>query len=185
MPSRDHERENLQNRLEREARVVRTIQEDIDRHRKAAEQDGRTFTALTETQLAKKLRSVNSPIITWQSWGSTAAPGSLIGYSVGISNPDPVDVIQLFGHLFVGPANIAPDVSEAISAVDTRFPRLTMPQVPGLTVKAGATEQLDFSIDIPVSLEKSNYMGNTILFQSTWHDPAVYLDRSLFVFQVA
>lgn len=178
-----YEGETLRERVDRETENARTILKDIDLHRVQAHKAGLSFTGLTEAQLLRKLRSVNSPMIVWQSWGS-GTPGSTITYSVGISNPDPTEHIWLFGHLFVGAANIAPDVSESLSVVDARFPRLTLPAFPGMTVKAGTIERLDFTLKIPAGVEITNYMGNFVLYKATWHEPATYLDRGLFVFAV-
>lgn len=184
MTTREHPFESLQERVSRESRIAKSVLEEIERRRSEADREGRSFSAVTEEQLLQKLRSAKSPMIVWQSWGS-GSPGSTIRYNVGITNPDPADAVWLFGHVFVGAANIAPDISDALSAVDTRFPRLTMPAFSGLTVKAGDTDHLEFDLAIPASVEKTNYMGNVILYQATWHDPAVYLDRGLFIFAVA
>jgi hypothetical protein len=177
-------REEVTEASERQARHAKAIIEEIERKREEAEKKGMVFTALTPDQLQEKLRRTKSPMIVYQFWSAGAPPGGVINYSLGINNPDPVDRIWLFVHLFIGAANFAPNVNQAVSAVDGRFPRLTMPSFAGLTVKSGATEQLDFSIQVPAAVEKSNYLGNSFLFRSTWHDPGVYIDRSLFVFEV-
>jgi hypothetical protein len=104
-------------------------------------------------------------------------------WHLGIFNPDPDTWIWLFVHTFVGMANLARDPGLGVLAVDDRFPRLTMPQFAGLSLAPGNTEQLDFSIVVP-RVDPGNYLGNSFLFQSTWHDPGQYLDRSLFVFEV-
>jgi hypothetical protein len=168
---------------DRQAAYIRNLADQVEERRRAAEGRGELFTAVTADQLERKLKRSNSPMIVFQSWSGSAPVGGALTYSVGVNNPDPVDHYSLFVHLFVGPANVAPDVSEAVTAVDERFARLTEPAFAGLVVKAGTTEQLDFSIPIP-AVESTNYLGNSILMQSTWHDPAVYLDRSLFVFTV-
>ncbi|HEY7592212.1 MAG TPA: hypothetical protein VH969_03595 [Actinophytocola sp.] len=175
--------ENVQERIDREAKAVRSVLAEVEQRRREAAEAGLSFTALTEDQLLRKLRSVNSPMIVWQSWGS-GSPGSSIAYNVGINNPDPTDWVSLFGHVFVGSANVAPDIGDALALVDTRFPRLTMPAFAGLTVKAATTEQLNFSLKIPTGIDLTNYMGNSVLYQATWHDRAIYLDRGLFVFAV-
>jgi hypothetical protein len=169
---------------DRRARQGRSLLEEIERRRGEAREQGRHFTAPTEEQLLTKLRKMNSPMIVFQSWnGSTTTPGT-INYTVGINNPDPTTAIWLFVHLFIGPANIAPDANDALALVDTRFPRLTEPEFFGLSIDAGNTASLNFSISVPGNLEPSNYMGNSFLFAATWHDPGNYLDRSLFIFKV-
>jgi hypothetical protein len=177
-------RDDVSEYAERTARHLKNVAEEIERKREEMQRKGMQFTALTADQLERKLKRSHSPMIVYQGWSGSAAAGGTISYSIGINNPDPTDWIWLFVHLFVGPANIAPDVSDAVSAVDSRFARLSLPGFDGLTVKAGATEQLDFSLPVPAGIDRTNYLGNSFLFQSTWHDPADYLDRSLFVFEV-
>jgi hypothetical protein len=178
------ERRRFVQDLERQAEFANRLLEEIDLQRQEAERQGLNFTAPTEEQLKKKLAAAQSPMIGFQAWsGSVSAPGT-INYTVGIGNPDPVQWVWLFGHVFVGPANIVRDVGHALLAVDTRFPRLTMPEVFGLTLAAGQSQSLSFSLTVPGDVERSNYLGNTFLFQSRWHDVGQYLDRSHFVFEV-
>ena len=59
-----------------------------------------------------------------------------------------------------------------------------MPDFPGLSIAAGATESLNFRIPIPAGIETSNYLGNSFLFRADWHDVGDYFDRSVFVFEV-
>ncbi len=101
-----------------------------------------------------------------------------------MNNPDPDARIWLFVHVFVGPANIARNHDDALALVDTRFPRLVEPAFDGLSLDPGATASLDFSLAVPAGVDPSNYLGNSFLFTATWHDPAEYLDRGLFVFRV-
>jgi hypothetical protein len=169
--------------LEQQTEHARRLLDEIERRRQEAEREGLNFTAPTAEQLKKKLAGAESPMITSQGW-SNAAPGGTINYTVGINNPDPVQWTGLFVHVFVGPANIAPDVGDAVSAVDTLFPRLTMPRFAGLTLGPGAGQSLNFSLAVPAGAQRSNYLGNAILFQATWHDVGKYLDRGLFVFEV-
>jgi hypothetical protein len=178
------ERRGFARDLERQAEYAKALLEEIDRQRQEAERQDLNFTAPTEEQLKKKVAKAESPMIVFQGWsGSVAAPGT-INYTVGISNPDPIQWIWLFAHVFVGPANIARDVGHAVSAVDPRFPRLTMPKFDGLSLAPGTTQSLNFSLTVDGDIERSNYLGNTFLFHSTWHDVGQYLDRSLFVFEV-
>jgi hypothetical protein len=180
---RERRREFVEN-LERRTEQARRLLEEIDQQRQEAERQGLNFTAPTAEQLRKKVARANSPMIVFQSWSGSTTAGGAISYTVGINNPDPDRWIWLFAHVFVGPANVAPNVGAAIQSVDSRFPRLTMPPFAGLTLDPGDTQSLNFSLDVPAGVESSNYLGNTILFQSTWHDVGEYLDRSLFVFEV-
>ena len=181
--SQGEERREFVRDLERQAEFAKELLDEIDRQRQEAERQGLNFTAPTEEQLKKKLASAQSPMIVFQGWSSVAAPGT-IDYTVGINNPDPVQWFWLFAHVFVGPATIVRDVGDAVSAVDARFPRLTLPQFDGLSLGPGATQSLNFSLTVPGDIERSNYLGNTFLFHATWHDLGQYLDRSLFVFEV-
>ncbi len=92
--------------------------------------------------------------------------------------------VWLFGLVYVGAGNIASNPDEAVLAMDTRFARLTQPAFAGLTMPANSSTQLSFSLVAPATVERTNYMGNCVLFQASWHDKALYLDRGLFVFGV-
>jgi hypothetical protein len=177
-------RRELVEELEQRAEHARRLLDDIEERRQEAERQGLNFTAPTAEQLRKKLARAESPMIVGQGWSGSAAPGGVINYDVYINNPDPVYWSWLFVHVFVGPANVVPDVADAVSAVDPRFPRLTMPQVFGLSLAPGDTQPLSFALDVPAGVERSNYLGNAILFQGDWHDVGKYLDRGLFVFEV-
>lgn len=169
--------------LRRRADHAEQVLEQVEQARREAEEQERAFTTPSERQLVRKLTSSESPMIVYQSWNGGAPTGGTVDYTVGISNPDPTQWIWLFVHLFVGPGTIASDPGTGALAVDPRFPRLTAPSFAGLTLDPGATEPLKFAIPIP-SVETSSYLGNSFLFQSTWHDEAKYLDRGLFVFDV-
>ena len=180
---RGEERREFVEDLERRTAHVRDLLDEIDRQRQEAAQQGLNFAAPTAEQLKKKLANAESPIIVSQVWGS-APPGGTFNLNIGIDNPDPVQWSSLFVHVFVGPANLVPDVGDAVSAVDPRFPRLTMPRVFGLSLAPGATQSVSFSISVPTAIERSNYLGNAILFEGNYFDVGRYLDRSLFVFEV-
>jgi hypothetical protein len=181
--AQDDGHEAFKQRLSEQLARVHALLDEIEKRRAAAESEGRSFTAPTSEQLEQKLRRSRSPFIYFQGWNNASAGGT-VNYDVGITNPDPTPWIWLFVHLFVGPANIAPRVGDAVQAVDARFPRLVQPRFAGLTLNPGASQPLNFSIAVPSSVEPGNYLGNSILFQSVWHDPGTYLDRSVFVFEV-
>lgn len=162
---------------------LKTIQALIETERAKAAKAKLSFTAPDGPELMAKLQRVNSPMIVFQSWSSQAPAGGTINYNVGIYNPDPVQRIWLFGHVFVGPANMTPDVGTALLAVDPAFPRLTQPDFAGLTLAPGGSSSLSYALKVP-AVSPSNYLGNTFLFASVWHDPGTYLDRSVFVFKV-
>jgi len=171
-------------RLSRRLEALRALADETDKRRAQAESEGRNFTAPTAEQLDEKLRRAHSPMIVWQSWSGSAPRGGSVSYDVGVLNPDPDPWDWLFAHVFIGRANLAPGVDGAVAACDTRFPQLTQPSFAGLSIAAGATASFSFSMEIPPQVEPTNYLGNSFLFQGTWHDPAVYLDRGLFVYEV-
>jgi hypothetical protein len=180
----DQLRDRLAESSGRRESNISSLVDEIQRRRDEAREQGRHFTAPTQEQLRTKLMKTNSPMIVFQSWdGGTSTPG-IINYTVGINNPDPDTRVWLFVHLFVGPANLVPDVNDALAPVDERFPRLTEPEFDGLGVAPSVTASLNFAIAVPPSVQPSNYLGNSFLFAATWHDPAEYLDRGLFVFKV-
>jgi hypothetical protein len=53
-----------------------------------------------------------------------------------------------------------------------------------LTRRAGSGSSSTFVGPVPAGVESTNYLGNSFLFQSIWHDPGLYIDRSVFVFEV-
>jgi hypothetical protein len=162
---------------------IKKILAEIEKQKKEVKK-GDNYTAPTEEQLKQKLERVNSPYIYFQSWGP-AAPGGTINYNVGITNPDPVQQIWMFAHVFVGSGNVVSSSGDFLLNVDPRFPRLTQPNFAGLTLAAGASSTLSFAIKIPASVEHpTNYLGNTALLQFNWHDVGTYLDRSVFVMQI-
>lgn len=168
---------------EEKAKHIKKVLEEIENQKKNIKK-GDSYTAPTEEQLRKKLERVNSPYIYFQGWGP-APPGGTINYNVGITNPDPVQKIWMFAHVFVGSGNVVTDNGEFLLNVDERFPRLTQPNFAGLTLAPGASATLSFAIKIPATVEHpTNYLGNTALLQFNWHDVGTYLDRSVFVMQV-
>src|SRR2546423_1722022 len=95
---------------------------------------GDHFTALSDDQLREKLRRTNTPMIVGEGWSGSTTAGGTIGYSVSVTNPDPISRDSMYVHVFIGPANTVSDVGAALQIVDTRFPRLTQPTVFGLTL---------------------------------------------------
>jgi hypothetical protein len=161
---------------------VKSIQKAIEKHKR--ENRGEHFTAVTPEEIEKKLKRVNSPMIVSQGWSGTT-PGGTFNYSLGIFNPDATQAIWLFAHVWVGSGNIDPIVGTFLLNADTRFPRLTEPPVFGVTLAPGASATLNFTIKVPSTVEKTNYIGNSCLMQFNWHDVGTYLDRGVFVFAVS
>ncbi|WP_420209133.1 hypothetical protein [Candidatus Electronema sp. JC] len=160
---------------------IQRIEKVTEKH--SSENREEHFTCVTPDEIERKLKRVNSPMIVSQGWGS-AAPGGTVNYSLGIYNPDPTQAIWLFAHVWVGSGNIDPTVGTFLQNIDTRFPRLTEPSSSGLALAAGASTTLNFSLVIPATIERTNYLGNSCLMSLNWHDIGTYLDRGVFVFRV-
>ncbi|MGB0880985.1 MAG: hypothetical protein ACPGTO_10500 [Polaribacter sp.] len=149
-----------------------------------AESKLENFTEVTREELEMKFLKVNSPMIVSQSWNHTNQ-GGVVNYNLGIYNPDPTNSIWTFAHVWVGSGNVVSNVGNFLNNVDTRFPRLTEPSFAGLNLAPGASATLRFSLDIPSSVEETNYIGNSCLMRFNWHDVGTYFDRGVFVFKVS
>jgi hypothetical protein len=163
---------------------VKRIRQVIERERKKADRRGRNFTAPTDEELLRKLGKVNSPIIVYQAWTDTAGGGA-VSYDMGVHNPDSFSWVNLYVHVFVGPANPVNAIGAALQCVDERFPRLTQPDFFGLSVSPGVTENVHFDLSVPAGIEPSEYLGNSFVFQVDYHDVGTYFDRGCFPFTVS
>lgn len=164
---------------------IQKIDQIIENHKRRVKK-GEVFTAVTPEDIERKLKHQNSPMIIFQtgSWVIPTPVGGTFSYNVGIYNPDPAPANWLFAHVWTGAGNIVATVGTYLLNVDTRFPRLTQPQYPGLSIGSGEAAMLSFSIKIPFNVEQTNYLGNCCLMRAYWNDVGTYLDRSLFVFTV-
>jgi hypothetical protein len=54
----------------------------------------------------------------------------------------------------------------------------------GLDLAPGGFDVLMFALNVPMCVERTNYMCETCLMQHNWSDVGEYLDRAMFVFQV-
>ena len=160
---------------------IKRVQEAVERFKRDHKAEHMTF--MSANDVVRKLKRVNSPMIVFQSWNS-AAPGGTVHYSLGIYNPDPTQAIWMFAHVWFGSGNVDPVTGTFLANVDERFPRLTQPAFDGLSLAPGASATLSFSIKVPASAEKTNYLANSCLMQFNWHDIGTYLDRSVFVVPV-
>lgn len=166
------------------ARMVEQVLALIAEAERAAKEKGDTFTGLTEREIMEKLNSVNTPFLYFQSWSSSTPAGGSINYNTGVFNPDPVNRFWMYAHAFVGPANPVTDTGIALLNVDTRFPRLTQPSFPGLTLAPGASATLSFNLSVPGGIQPSNYLGNTFLFHGEYHGIGSYYARGFWPFIV-
>ena len=161
---------------------IRNIEKAVEQCKRASKPD--LHTAITAEEIERKLKRVNSPMIIGQGWGATPTPGTY-NYSLNLYNPDPTTASALFAHVWVGSGNIDPNLGTFLANVDTRFPRLTQPKFYGLTLAPAATATLNYLIKVPTTVEKTNYILNSCLMQFNWQDIGKYLDRGVFVFEVA
>ena len=159
------------------------IIEVIEEHRRKSREEH--FISLTPEEIERKLKRVKSPMIVSQSW-STTTPGGTLRYTVGVDNPDPVDVDFLFVHVWIGSGNVDPAISTFLLNVDPRFPRLTQPDhgFNGLSLAPEESTELSFSITIPARIQKSTYLGNSLLMQLDRFGVGGFLDRATFNFPV-
>lgn len=168
------------------------IEEQIQRIQKVIEEQKRlvkeneNFIAVTPEDIRRKLKRTNSPMIMslWGNWLTPTVRGATFYMNVSIYNPDPNEAKHLFAHVWVGSGNIDPTVGTFLLNVDTRFPRLTQPAFEGLKLNAYAWTYLGFLIDVPSTVQTTNYLGNCCLMQLNWIDVGTYLDRGIFVFTV-
>ncbi len=161
---------------------VRNIQKVIEEQKRKVKYEH--FTSVTPEEIKEKLKRAEIPWIFHQDWNSTT-PGGTVNYRLGIRNSTSTKFIWLFAHVWVGSGNIDPIVGTFLLNVDTRFPRLTQPQFTGLTLNPNSYAFLNFSLKVPCTVEKTNYLGNSCLMQFNWHDVGTYIDRSVFVFAVS
>lgn len=169
-------------------RAIEAIEAEIRKEKSKRERSGETFTSITREQLQVKLRRAKSPMIVWQSWNSTAAPGGTINYSVGVSNPDPVSWVFLAVGVSVGNRNPITSNDLFLSEFDFRFPALAQPPPTGFSLgpvgSPTASTSFSFALKVPIGVEKTGYFGNTVLQQFDFHDVGKYLDRGVFFFGV-
>lgn len=163
-------------------RHIEKIQEIVKTQKEKNELEN--FTSVSVEDVESKFLRVNSPMIVSQGWNNTSQGGS-INYNLGIYNPDPTQHFWVFAHVWVGSGNIVGDTGSFLNNVDERFPRLTEPSFSGLNLAPGASATLNFTLNVPNSVEETNYIGNSCLMKFNWHDVGTYFDRGVFVFKVS
>jgi len=164
---------------------VKKIQDAIEKQKRETQLEHTHFRSITPDEIEKKLKRVNSPIIVGQGYVFDAIRGGTVPYHLSIYNPDPTTARDIFAHVWVGSGNVDPTVGTFLTNVDTRFPRLTEPGDPsGLDLAPGGFDVLMFALNVPMCVERTNYMCETCLMQHNWSDVGEYLDRAMFVFQV-
>jgi hypothetical protein len=164
---------------------------EINAKRALADEAQQYFTSVPEQQLRQR----PTPQIVWQSWNPTARAGTRLIYSAGIANPQRSPSTSTFLYVFVGPGNLRSDnrdgspgvglgIRETFSAIDPRFPRLTMPPFDAPPIESGQTRSVSFVMPIAADVEAGNYIGGALLLQAVWHGGGAFIDSSIFVFQV-
>jgi hypothetical protein len=109
-----------------------------------------------------------------------------LSLGVGVDNPDPVQQFFLYIHFFVGPGPLSADVGQALTSVDTRFPRAIEPAFAGLIMAPFEETSLFFQLPISGQIEDSHYFGNLLLLQlDPFTIPGVVLDRASVVFKIS
>jgi len=161
---------------------IQGIRIATEKHRQESKSEH--FEAITPEEIEKKLRRVNSPMFVSQGWNNTTQGGT-VNYSLSIYNPDPVPVSGFLVHFWVGSGNVDPTVGTFLLNVDTRFPRLTSPSFPSITIAPGASATLNFALKVPATVEKTSYFGNSCLLYRGAFDVGTYLDRACIVFGVS
>jgi hypothetical protein len=174
--------EQLQDRLselsERQATNARILLEEIERRRREAREQGRSFVALDAAQILDRLQRANTPFIGILTYSSEATTPGTMFVDVNVFNPDPVSQGALFVHVFIGMADIA------VTLLDERFPRLTEPEPFGLNLNPSTSGVASFAIAVPANIELSTYLVNCFLYKVNTFAPAIELDRARVVFRV-
>lgn len=158
---------------------------EIELLERAARDQGLTFSALTEAQVAEKVRvkSTGTPYIYAQAWISGTSPGNPGYYSVYLSNPDPVSYYPVFVSIYFGVANSLDNQAFGEAAArgnfngDTGWPYMTSRP---FSLAAGATHNEVFNYTTPTGVPLTTYPANSVLWNGSYHDQGSYFDRGLF-----
>jgi hypothetical protein len=162
-----------------------------DKVKAASDAIGQHFTVLAQSAVSKRLANPETPFLGMIAWSKQTPPGGKVDLSVFVFNSDTNPTPDLYVHVWVGSGNVDPNVGTFLLNIDPRFPRLTRPEFPGLLVGdphpfplQPGNKRLNFSIDVPSSVEETVYMGNICLMQVASHNVGKYLGRAAFPFAV-
>lgn len=157
--------------------MAEILLEHIENLKEAAKLRGQRFESLSKKELLQKIKrkTSKSPYFFWQSWSSTP-PGGTITYNLGVHNPDPVSYAGnwLKAYLLFGPANFISNSDYALLSIDDRFPSYTK----DVSVSAGGSATVSFSIDVPTNIKPGEYIGNCFLVMRSSFDVGDVLDRA-------
>lgn len=170
---------------------MKTILASIEQHKDASQRSGKQFASLAAADLEKSVSAKPAPSIGMFSWSRATAPGGKVELNVFVVNPESNPAPNLYVHVWVGSGNIDPTLGTFLLNVDTRFPRLTRPENPGLVEGdphpfplSPGTKRLDFFLAVPPDIEESVYLGNICVMQLNGHGVGKYLARAVFQFSV-
>jgi hypothetical protein len=158
---------------------VRRRAEEIELLKQQAQQQGLAFSAPSKEQLDKKIRgeSADSPYIYAMSWTSGTPLGGPAYYQVWMSNPDPTSYYPVFVSVFFGVANFFDSIADGVIGRDQRWPYLNSAP---FSIASGGTATQTFNYPTPVSVPRSTYLGNAVVWVGDYHDQGRYFDRGLF-----
>lgn len=169
----------------------KSILEAITREQKNSRDHNNDFTALSPDAVEKNLKADKAPFLSGFGWSSQTPAGGLLELRTFIWNSESNPAPNIYVHVWVGSGNIDPAPGTFLLNVDSRFPRLTRPEHPGLTTGdphefplSPGLKRLDFALRLPSDLEESTYLGNICLMQLASHDVGRYLGRGVFPFAV-
>jgi hypothetical protein len=163
----------------------------IERQKAASQRSKEQFAAIAPADLEKKVSAKQAPSLGMFSWPIVTPPGGQVALAVFVLNPESNPAPNIYVHVWVGSGNIDPTVGTFLLNVDTRFPRLTRPENPGLVngdphpfPLSPGLKRLNFSFAVPPDIEESVYLGNICVMQLNGHGVGKYLDRGVFQFAV-
>lgn len=165
---------------------IRKIQELIEQQKRLVKK-GEGFIAVTPEDIERKLKRTNSPFAIGEfgSWTVPTPLGGTFTYNIDLYNPDPFWAQSLHVHVWVGSGNVDPTTGTFLLNVDARFPRLTYPGWPSLALAPGTSTRVNFSMQVPSTVERTSYLGNYCLMKLNWFDVGAVLDRGGFAFTVS
>lgn len=169
---------------------------DAQKQRQEAAGNEENFAPVGREDIEKALTQENVAMLGGFGWSMSAPPGGIITVRIGVDFADPATVppeSKIYVHIWIGSGNIDPDLGTFLMNVDSRFPRLTQPKVPGLQPGLSQVPEipvrpdsslLDFKLQVPLQVEQTNYLGNICLMQRAGFDVGTYLGRACFEFRV-
>ena len=163
---------------------IKKIQQAIEEEKSRYQDQNLTFIALKPKDIETKLKRMKSPFLIYHAWTGSVPAGGTVSNNVGVWNPDPTQVFGVFAHSWVGSGDVDPVVGTFLLNVDTRFPRLTEPQYPGLLDPSPPVHDFSLPLKVPNGVQKTNYLVNVCLMRLGFLDVGVFLDRSGVAFRV-